>query len=68
MLISHDKQFLQAPFESEEEFEEFVSENADCILGPGSIYLPKRLIHTRDNFGIIPDGSEPAARKRRIHI
>lgn len=56
MLISNGKQFLQTPFDSEEELENVVVQNADYIFGPGSIYLPKRLIHTLDGYGTIPDG------------
>lgn len=56
MLISNDKQFLQTPFENEKELEQVVVQNADYIFGPGSIYLPKRLIHTLDDHGTIPDG------------
>ncbi|MEA3343064.1 MAG: hypothetical protein U9Q92_02770 [archaeon] len=56
MLIANGKQFLQTPFDNEEELENVVVQNADYIFGPGSIYLPKRLIHTLDGYGTIPDG------------
>jgi hypothetical protein len=56
MLIFNGKQFLQTPFDGEEELEQVVVQNADYIFGPGSIYLPKRLIHTLDDYGTVPDG------------
>jgi len=56
MLITPNTQLLQTPFENEAELENVVSQNAEYIFGPGSLYLPKRLIRTLDDHGTIPDG------------
>ena len=57
MLVSDNRRFIQAPFNSEEELEEAVIDNAKYIFGPSSIYFPKTLIRTREGVGSIPDGS-----------
>jgi hypothetical protein len=56
MLINGKKQYLQTPFDNENEIEQVVTDNAEYIFGPGSVYLPKRLLRTFDNQGTIPDG------------
>lgn len=56
MLILGDKKFIQANFETEDELENIVLENYEYIFGPGSFYLPKALIKTREGIGTIPDG------------
>lgn len=65
MLIYNSKRFVVTPFSSEKELEDVVSEHFEDIFGPASIYLPKRLIKTKDGFGTIPDGVviDLAARK-----
>ncbi|MFQ5793812.1 MAG: hypothetical protein ACE5JP_02030 [Candidatus Bipolaricaulia bacterium] len=56
MLIHGERQFLQTPFDDENEIEQVVVDNADYIFGPGSIYLPKRVLRTLDDYGTVPDG------------
>ena len=56
MLIFKEKNFIQTPFNDEEELEKVVIENYEYIFGPNSFYLPKKLIKTADGTGTIPDG------------
>lgn len=56
MLIVEGRKFVLAPFDSEEELERVVVENAEYLFGPSSIYFSKSLIATRDGAGTIPDG------------
>ena len=56
MLVQGERQYLQTPSENETEIEQVVIDNADFIFGPGSIYLPKRLMRTLDDHGTVPDG------------
>lgn len=56
MLIVNDRRFLSAAFDSEEELESVVVEHSEDVFGPASLFLPKKLIRTRDGFGTIPDG------------
>lgn len=56
MIIQGDKKFIEAEFENEQEIEDVVIENAEYFFGSSSIFLPKKLIKTRDGFGTIPDG------------
>lgn len=56
MLIAEGRKFVLKPFDSEEELERVVVENAEYLFGPASIYFPKSLIATRDGTATIPDG------------
>jgi hypothetical protein len=56
MLIVEGRTFVLKPFDSEDELERVVVENAEYLFGPTSIYFPKSLIATRDGVGTIPDG------------
>ena len=56
MLVTNNKRFIQVPFDSEEEIENVVVENATDIFGPSSMYFPKTLIKTSQGVGTIPDG------------
>jgi hypothetical protein len=56
MLIVEGRKFVHKPFDSEQELERVVVENAEYLFGPASIYFPKSLIATRDGAGTIPDG------------
>jgi len=56
MIILGDRKFIGAPFDSEQEIERVVADNSDYIFGPNSIYLPKKLIHSPEGFGTVPDG------------
>lgn len=56
MLIFNDKKYIKTPFKNEDELEQVVVSNYEYIFGPTSIYMPKKLIKTRDGFGTIPDG------------
>lgn len=56
MLIIDDRKFVYQSFDSEEELERVVVENAEYLFGPSSIYFSKSLISTRDGAGTIPDG------------
>jgi len=56
VLIFKEKNFIQTPFNDEEELEKVVIENYEYIFGPNSFYLPKKLIKTADGTGTIPDG------------
>ena len=56
MIIHSDKKFIEAEFDNEQEIENVVIENAEYFFGASSIFLPKKLIRTRDGFGTIPDG------------
>jgi hypothetical protein len=55
MFIVKDKKYVIAKFDSEDELETVVVDNAEYIFGPSSIYLPKSLIRTADGAGTIPD-------------
>lgn len=68
MLIFNDKKFIQANFEDEDELERIVLENYEYIFGPGSFYLPKKLIKTREGIGTIPDGYAIDLNARRWFI
>lgn len=56
MLIVEGRKFVLKSFDSEEELESVVVENAEYLFGPSSIYFSKSLIATRDGTGTIPDG------------
>ncbi|MCD6175001.1 MAG: hypothetical protein J7K65_04435 [Planctomycetes bacterium] len=56
MIIQGNKKFIEAEFENEQEIEDVVIENAEYFFGASSIFLPKKLIKTKDGFGTIPDG------------
>lgn len=56
MLIVEGRKFVLKSFDSEEELERVVVENAEYLFGPSSIYFSKSLIATRDGTGTIPDG------------
>jgi len=68
MLVTNKKRFIQAAFDSEEEIEKVVSENATDIFGPSSIYFPKSLIKTAEGVGTIPDGFVIDLAERRWFI
>ncbi|MEW6685573.1 MAG: hypothetical protein AB1393_05135 [Candidatus Edwardsbacteria bacterium] len=68
MLIHNDKKFIQANFENEDELERIVLENYEYIFGPGSFYLPKAIIKTREGVGTIPDGYAIDLSSRRWFI
>jgi hypothetical protein len=68
MLVTNKKRFIQVPFDSEEEIENVVVENATDIFGPSSIYFPKTLIKTFDGAGTIPDGFAIDLAERRWFI
>ena len=56
MIIQGNKKLIEAEFENEQEIEDVVIENAEYFFGASSIFLPKKLIKTKDGFGTIPDG------------
>jgi hypothetical protein len=56
MLIVEGRKFVHKPFDSEEELENVVVDNAEHLFGSSSIYFPKSLITTKDGDGTIPDG------------
>jgi hypothetical protein len=56
MLIVEGRKFVHKPFDSEQELEQVVVDNAEYLFGPAAIYFPKSLIATRDGAGTIPDG------------
>ena len=56
IIIQGNKKFIEAEFDNEQEIEDVVIENAEYFFGSSSIFLPKKLIKTRDGFGTIPDG------------
>jgi hypothetical protein len=56
LLIVEGRKFVHKSFDSEQELERVVVENAEYLFGPASIYFPKSLIATRDGAGTIPDG------------
>lgn len=68
MLIIDDRKFVLTNFESEDELENVVVDNAEYIFGPSSIYLPKSLIRTADGVGTIPDGYAIDLEGRRWYI
>jgi hypothetical protein len=68
MLITNKKRFIQVPFDSENEIENVVVENATDIFGPDSIYFPKALIKTAGGAGTIPDGFAIDLAERRWFI
>jgi len=68
MLVTNKKRFIQTTFDSEDEIERVVSENATDIFGPNSIYFPKSLIKTSEGVGTIPDGFVIDLAERRWFI
>ena len=68
MLIADKKRFIQVPFDSEDEIENVVVENATDIFGPSSMYFPKALIKTSEGTGTIPDGFAIDLAERRWFI
>ena len=56
MIIQGNKKLIEAEFDNEQEIEDVVIENSEYFFGSSSIFLPKKLIKTRDEFGTIPDG------------
>lgn len=68
MLVTNNKRFIQVAFDSEEEIENVVVENATDIFGPSSMYFPKALIKTSDGSGTIPDGFAIDLAERRWFI
>jgi hypothetical protein len=46
MLVTDKNRFIQVSFDSEDEIEKVVVENASYIFGADSIYFPKALIKT----------------------
>jgi len=56
MIILNEKKFIEAEFDNEQEIEDVVIENAEYFFGSSSIFIPKKLIRTKDGFGTIPDG------------
>jgi len=68
MLVTNKKRFIQVSFDSEEEIENVVVENATDIFGASSLYFPKTLIKTSDGTGTIPDGFAIDLAERRWFI
>lgn len=68
MLVSKNKRFIQAAFDSEEEIEKVVTENAGDIFGASSLYFPKSLIKTAAGTGTIPDGFAIDLTERRWFV
>jgi hypothetical protein len=68
MLITNKKRFIRTAFDSEDEIEKVVAENATDIFGPSSLYFPKALIKTLDGVGTIPDGFVIDLAERRWFI
>lgn len=68
MLVTNKKRFIQVVFDSEEEIENVVVENATDFFGPNSMYFPKSLIKTLDGAGTIPDGFAIDLAERRWFI
>lgn len=68
MLLIGARKFVLTNFDSEEELENVVVDNAEYIFGPSSIYLPKSLIRTADGVGTIPDGYAIDLDGRRWYI
>ncbi len=68
MLVTNKKRFIQVPFDSEEEIENVVVENATDIFGASFLYFPKTLIKTSDGTGTIPDGFAIDLAERRWFI
>lgn len=56
MLIFNNTKYIKTPFLNEDELEQVVVDNYEYIFGPNSIYLPKKLIRTKDGIGTISDG------------
>jgi len=56
MIIIEDKRYIEAHFSNEQEIEDLVINNSEYFFGPSSIFIPKKLIKTKDGFGTIPDG------------
>lgn len=68
MLVSKNKRFIQAAFDSEEEIEKVVAENASDIFGASSLYFPKSLMKTAEGTGTIPDGFAIDLAERRWFV
>jgi len=56
MIILNDKKLIGAEFDNEQEIENVVVDNSEYFFGSSSIFIPKKLIKTKDGFGTIPDG------------
>ena len=68
MLVSKNKRYIQAAFDSEEEIERVVAENAQDIFGASSIFFPESLIKTAEGAGTIPDGFAIDLAERRWFV
>lgn len=56
MLIVGNSQYVEQPFDSEDELEQVVLNQFEYIFGPDAISLPKKLIKSPMGAGTIPDG------------
>ena len=56
MIILGNQKLIETEFANEQEIEDVVVANAEYFFGPASIFIPKKLIRTKDGFGTIPDG------------
>lgn len=56
MIITGQQRFIEAEFDNEQEIEDVVVANSEYFFGSSSIFIPKKLIKTKDGFGTIPDG------------
>lgn len=56
MIIFEDMKLIETKFRDEQEIEDLVIENSEHFFGPSSIYMPKKMIKTKEGFGTIPDG------------
>lgn len=68
MIIFDNRQYVLTRFESEDELDDLVVENADHIFGPSSVYLSKSLIRTTEGTGTIPDGYAIDLEKRQWYL
>lgn len=68
MIIQGSRNYIEAEFDNENEIEDVVINNSEYFFGPSSIFLPKKLIKTRDGFGTIPDGFALDLSSRRWYV
>lgn len=56
MLVSGSDTYISTAFDSEEEIERVVFDNAEALFGPSALYLPKSRISTSGRKITVPDG------------
>jgi len=68
VIIHGGKKYIHTDFSSEAELEQVVVDSSELIFGPDSIFLPKKLIHSGEGIGTVPDGFALDLQERRWYV